>query len=201
MNLNLVLVIGFGLLNSQVFGKPGLSPPDTIDDISSHQALQSCGNLDDTCIGCLSLAKCKFATFSNSETKCVNADLTEEEIGNMKPNSTLEDVTLVEEKCPQTGNGDDDSGTQIPPKFNTSLAPENTTSSPSTPSTSATSTSTTTASTSTSTTTESTTASTTSTANYSHYKYFHHHGKDFTCNYGISSYFHHTRGSFGKKWK
>lgn len=166
MNLHLVLVIGFGLLNSQVFGKPGLSTPDAIDEISTFQAMQSCKDLDDTCVGCMSIGNCKFATFSNSETKCVNDNITEEEIGQMKPNSTLVDVKLSENTCPQTDDGGDDKpATQITPKFSTTLTPEieNVTTTTVTPSTSATSTSTTTISTSTTTTTESTTPSTTST--------------------------------------
>ena len=57
MNLKLVLLITFGLLNSQVLAKPGLTPPDGIDEFASHQAQAMetpCEDLDDTCIGCLS---------------------------------------------------------------------------------------------------------------------------------------------------
>merc|ERR1712110_622539 len=114
----------------------------------------------------MSIGNCKFATFSNSETKCVDGNITDEEIGKMKPNSTLEDVAFSEDKCSQTDDGGDDKpATQIPPKFSTTLTPEieNVTTTTVTPSTSATSTSTTTISTSTTTTTESTTPSTTST--------------------------------------
>jgi len=167
MNLYLVLVICFGMLNSQVFGKPGpgLSPPEGTDDFAQHQEMQTCDKLDDICVGCLAVGNCKFALFNNTETKCVDNNLTEAEIGQLKPNATLEDLVLAEDRCPQSGNGDDKPATPIPPKFSTSLTPENetTTTTTETPTTPATSTSTTTISTSTSTTTESTTPSTTST--------------------------------------
>lgn len=170
MNLKLVLLITFGLLNSQVLAKPGLTPPDGIDEFASHQAMETpCEDLDDTCIGCLSNEGCKFALFSNSETKCVDGTMTEDEIKKMKPNSTLESVEFNEDTCPQSGDGDDKPATQVTPKFSTSLTPENETTSTVTPSTSASPTpapTTTTVSTSTptTTTTESTTTpSTTST--------------------------------------
>jgi len=171
MNLKLVLLVSFGLLNSQVLGKPGLTPPDGIDEFASHQAQAMetpCEDLDDTCIGCLSNEGCKFAFFSNSETKCVDENVNDDEIRKMKPNSTLEDVALNEDRCSQSGDGDDKPATQVPPKFSTTLTPENGTTSTVTPSTSASptpapSTTTVSTSTSTTTTTESTTPSTTST--------------------------------------
>jgi len=48
----LVLLVSFGLLNSQVLAKPGLTPPDGIDEFASHQAMMepSCEDLDDTWI-------------------------------------------------------------------------------------------------------------------------------------------------------
>jgi len=167
MNLYLVLVICFGMLNSQVFGKPGpgLSPPEGTDDFAQHQEMQTCDKLDDICVGCLAVGNCKFALFNNTETKCVDNNLTDAEIGQLQPNATLEDLVLAEDRCPQSGNGDDKPATPIPPKFSTTLTPENETTTTTTekPTTPATSTSTTTISTSTSTTTESTTPSTTST--------------------------------------
>ena len=54
----------------------------------------------------------------------------------MKPNSTLEDVALNEDRCSQSGDGDDKPATQVPPKFTTDLTPENKTTSTVTPSTS-----------------------------------------------------------------
>merc|ERR1711956_147816 len=90
------------------------------------------------------------ATFDNSETLCVDSNLTEEAIRNLKPNVTLEDVHLLEESCPKT----DDKTKTVPPKFDTSLIPEEDTTTttlipgtttPPTPSSSSTSTITTTA--------------------------------------------------------
>merc|ERR1711956_158861 len=60
------------------------------------------------------------ATFNNSETLCVDSNLTEEAIRNLKPNVTLEDVHLLEDSCPKT----DDKTKTVPPKFDTSLTPE-----------------------------------------------------------------------------
>merc|ERR1712129_247990 len=137
------------------------------DDFADHQDTVVCGELSDTCAGCLTLESCKFATFNNSETLCVDSNLTEEAIRNLKPNVTLEDVHLVEDSCPKT----DDKTKTVPPKFDTSLTPEKDTTTttltpgtttPPTPSSSSTSTITTTA-TSTTTVTSTTSSSTTTT--------------------------------------
>ena len=102
MNLSCLFLFCFGLLNSQVFSAPGLSPPEANnDDFADHQDTVVCGDLSDTCAGCLILESCKFATFNNSETLCVDSNLTEEAIRNLKPNVTLEDVHLSEESCPK----------------------------------------------------------------------------------------------------
>merc|ERR1712086_388022 len=166
MNLLCLFLFCFGLLNSQVFSAPGLSSPENDannDDFADHQDTVVCGELSDTCAGCLTPGSCKFATFDNSETLCVDLNLTEKEIRNLKPNETLEDVHLVEDSCPKT----DDKTKTVPPKFDTSLAPEKDTTTttltpgtttPPTPSSSSTSTITTTV---TSTTSSSTTTKTT----------------------------------------
>merc|ERR1712086_852667 len=168
MNLLCLFFFCVGLLNSQVFSAPGLSSPENDannDDFADHQDTVVCGELSDTCAGCLTLESCKFATFNNSETLCVDLNLTEEAIRNLKPNVTLEDVHLLEDSCPKT----DDKTKTVPPKFDTSLTPkEDTTTTtltpgtttPPTPSSSSTSTITTTA-TSTTTVTSTTSSSTT----------------------------------------
>merc|ERR1712008_206009 len=123
MNLLCLFLFCFGLLNSQVFSAPGLSSPENDannDDFADHQDTVVCGELSDTCAGCLTLESCKFATFNNSETLCVDSNLTEEAIRNLKPNVTLEDVHLLEDSCPKT----DDKTKTVPPKFDTSLTPE-----------------------------------------------------------------------------
>merc|ERR1711935_1293086 len=160
MNLLCLFLFCFGLLNSQVFSAPGLSSPENDannDDFADHQDTVVCGELSDTCAGCLTLESCKFATFNNSETLCVDSNLTEEAIRNLKPNVTLEDVHLLEDSCPKA----DDKTKTVPPKFDTSLTPEkDTTTTTLTPSTTTTSTITTTA-TSTTTVTSTTSSSTT----------------------------------------
>merc|ERR1712129_470911 len=139
------------------------------DDFADHQDTVVCGELSDTCAGCLTLESCKFATFNNSETLCVDSNLTEEAIRNLKPNVTLEDVHLLEDSCPKT----DDKTKTVPPKFDTSLTPEKdtttttltpATTTPPTPSSSSTTTitSTTSSSTTTKTTAKPTTPVTTS---------------------------------------
>merc|ERR1712008_130901 len=122
MNLLCLFLFCFGLLNSQVFSAPGLSSPElnNNDDFADHQDTVVCGELSDTCAGCLTLESCKFATFNNSETLCVDSNLTEKDIQNLKPNVTLEDVHLLEDSCPKT----DDKTKTVPPKFDTSLTPE-----------------------------------------------------------------------------
>merc|ERR1711935_198520 len=152
MNLLCLFFFCFGLLNSQVFSAPGLSSPENDannDDFADHQDTVVCGELSDTCAECLTPGSCKFATFDNSETLCVDSNLTEEAIRNLKPNETLEDVHLVEDSCPKT----DDKTKTVPPKFDTSLTPEKDTTTttltpgtttPPTPSSSSTSTTTTT---------------------------------------------------------
>merc|ERR1712037_415344 len=165
MNLPCLFLFCFGLLNSQVSSAPGLSPPGNNDEFADHQDTVSCGELSDTCAGCLTLDSCKFATFDNSEALCVDDSLTEKAIRDLKPNATLEDVHLAEDTCPKT----DDKTKTVTPKFDTSLTPEKDTTTttltpgtttPPTPSSSSTSTSTTTA-TSTTTVTSTTSSSTT----------------------------------------
>merc|ERR1712241_187197 len=80
--------------------------------------------MDDTCAGCLTIPDCKFASFNNSETKCVSTNVTEESLRKSKPGFKLEDVVLSEDKCPQSSD-DGKPATAIPPKFDTSLTPEN----------------------------------------------------------------------------
>jgi len=166
MNLYLVLFC-FVLLNSQVFSlpspTPGLSPPEANDDFADHQDNISCLELSDTCAGCLAPElNCKFALFNDSETLCVDKSKPDEEIQAMKPNMTLEDIHLTEDKCPTP----DDKPKTVPPKFSTKLTPENeTTVTPQTPSSSSSSTTTTTATSTTTVTT--TTVATTSTASTS----------------------------------
>ena len=80
------------LVNLQVFGKSGWITPDAISEFSSHQAVTTCEDYDNNCYGCLSEENCKFATFMNSETKCVDGNIPNDEIIKMKPNSFLTDV-------------------------------------------------------------------------------------------------------------
>merc|ERR1712241_866964 len=80
--------------------------------------------MDDTCAGCLTIPDCKFASFNNSETKCVSTNVTEDSPRKSKPGFKLEDVVLSEDKCPQSSD-DGKPATAIPPKFDTSLTPEN----------------------------------------------------------------------------
>ena len=53
MNLPCLFLFCFGLLNSQVSSAPGLSPPGNNDEFADHQDTVSCGELSDTCAGCL----------------------------------------------------------------------------------------------------------------------------------------------------
>ena len=55
MNLPCLFLFCFGLLNSQVSSAPGLSPPGNNDEFADHQDTVSCGELSDTCAGCLTL--------------------------------------------------------------------------------------------------------------------------------------------------
>ena len=56
MNLPCLFLFCFGLLNSQVSSAPGLSPPEpNNDDFANHQDTVVCGELSDTCAGCLTL--------------------------------------------------------------------------------------------------------------------------------------------------
>merc|ERR1712228_710238 len=168
MNLKFSLVFVFFLTRNSL-AAPNLTPPEAHDDFTTHQAMlsqNSCEEMDDTCVGCLTIPDCKFASFNNSETKCVTKNVTEDAIGDLKPGFKLEDVVLSEDKCPQSSD-DGKPATAIPPKFDTSLTPENenATTTLTTPSTSSSSTTTTTVSstttTSSTTVTDSTTATTT----------------------------------------
>merc|ERR1719273_2441708 len=119
--------------------------------------------MDDTCAGCLTIPDCKFASFNNSETKCVSTNVTEESLRKSKPGFKLEDVVLSEDKCPQSSD-DGKPATAIPPKFDTSLTPENENAT-TTPTTVTTASSSSTTTTTTVTTTVSSTTTTASTTN------------------------------------
>merc|ERR1712228_178260 len=126
MNLKFSLVLVFFLTRNSL-AAPNLTPPEAHDDFTTHQAMlsqNSCEEMDDTCVGCLTIPDCKFASFNNSETKCVTKNVTEDAIGDLKPGFKLEDVVLSEDKCPQSSD-DGKPATAIPPKFDTSLTPEN----------------------------------------------------------------------------
>merc|ERR1712241_908921 len=129
MNLKISLVfLLLGFLSRNTLAAPNLTPPDaSADDFSTHQAMlnqNSCEKMDDTCAGCLTIPDCKFASFNNSETKCVSTNVTEDSLRKSKPGFKLEDVVLSEDKCPQSSD-DGKPATAIPPKFDTSLTPEN----------------------------------------------------------------------------
>merc|ERR1712241_1530194 len=129
MNLKIFLVFFIlGFLSRNTLAAPNLTPPDaSADDFSTHQAMlnqNSCEKMDDTCAGCLTIPDCKFASFNNSETKCVSTNVTEDSLRKSKPGFKLEEVVLSEDKCPQSSD-DGRPATAIPPKFDTSLTPEN----------------------------------------------------------------------------
>ena len=66
MNLLCLFLFCFGLLNSQVFSAPGLSSPESDannDDFADHQDTVVCGELSDTCAGCLT-TRVSFYLFS-----------------------------------------------------------------------------------------------------------------------------------------
>jgi len=104
MKLKFSLVFVF-FLTRNALAAPNLTPPEAHDDFTTHQAMlsqNSCEEMDDTCVGCLTIPDCKFASFNNSETKCVTKNVTEDAIGDLKPGFKLEDVVLSEDKCPQS---------------------------------------------------------------------------------------------------